>query len=123
MRIPALLLAFLLAGAAFAQGGDTRLKQLEMELQRVRQEQQAAYQQFQILQALQRNEGLEADPTSPLYVQEGQIPNYDDAVRAKQERQERLRYYSDEMRRLSERHQALEARATEVLQEIRAQAR
>jgi len=103
-----------------ADTGSTHYNAIESELNRVRQEQQAVYQQFQILQALQRNEGLEADPASPLYGPGGGIPNYDDVVRAKQERQERLRYYSEEMRRLSERHQNLDARAGGLIEELRA---
>jgi hypothetical protein len=117
MRIRALgLLLLALSGACLAQGGtEARMRDLEAELSRVRQEQQAVYQQFQILQALQRNEGLEADPTSPLYVQQGEIPNYDEAVRAKQERQERLRSYSEEMRRLSDRLMALENQSAPLI--------
>jgi hypothetical protein len=122
-HLPAVLVLLGLLGTAWAQENlDPRLAALEQELTRVRQEQQAVYQQFQILQALQRNEGLEADPTSALYAPEGSIPNYDDMVRARQERQERIRYYSDEMRRLSERHQVLEERAGPLLDEIRARA-
>lgn len=103
-----------------ADSGNTHFNAFESELNRVRQEQQAVYQQFQILQALQGNEGLEADPTSSLYVPGGGIPNYDDVVRAKQERQERVRYYSEEMRRLSERHRSLDIRAGSLIEELRA---
>lgn len=123
MRIPAFLLALLFSSLALAQSPDARLRQLEAELARVRQEQQSVFQQFQILQTLQRNEGMEADPTSPLYQQGGQIPNYDDAVKAKQEREYRLKNYSEELKRLSDRYQALESRAGPLMEQIRAQTR
>jgi hypothetical protein len=114
-------LVLVLAAPVWAQETrDPRLAALELELNRVRQEQQAVYQQFQIILALQRNEGMEVDPNSSLYMPESGIPNYDDVVRARQERQDRLRYYSEEMRRLSERHQVLEERAAPLLDEIRA---
>ena len=116
----AALVLVLAVPASAQEARDPRLAALELELNRVRQEQQAVYQQFQIMLALQRNEGLEVDPNSSLYMPESGIPNYDDVVRARQERQDRLRYYSEEMRRLSERHQVLEERAGPLLDEIRA---
>ena len=119
MRLAIGIVLFCVCGPLWADSGSARTNALESELNRVRQEQQAVYQQFQILQALQRNEGLEADPTSALYAPDGGIPNYDDAVRAKQERQERLKYYSEEMRRLSERHQSLDARAGSLIDAMR----
>ena len=120
MKTPALLLGLLFSGLAFAQGGDARLAQLEGELSRVRAEQQSVYQQFQILQALQKSDSADVAPAQLLNVPDGSAPSYDDGQRALREREARVRNYGEELRHLADRYQALEAQAAPLLEEIRA---
>lgn len=98
-----------------------QLKRLESALDAVRQEQQSVFQQFQMAEGLQRSEmqSIETGPP-PVYVPEGQAPSYNDAVRAKQERQDRLKHYSEELRRLSARYRELEGQSRSLVDQIRA---
>jgi hypothetical protein len=52
-------------------------------------------------------------------IEEGRPPSYDDAVRAKQERQARLQHYADEMRRLSDKYRELGNQGAGLVEEIR----
>jgi hypothetical protein len=120
-RIVALVLFVFVSGGALAQSGsDVELRRLTTLLDAIRQEQQSVYQQFQMTEALQRSEIKGAESASPaMEIQEGQAPSYDDAVRAKQERQTRLKYYADEMRHLSDRYRELGTQGTELMEEMR----
>ena len=97
-----------------------RVAQLEMALSHVQQEQQAVYQQFQMTQELRRNEIQE---NSPLAIQTPdammQAPyamgglkdnppqSYDDNVRLRRERQERIEQYTRDLNRLYSRYAEL----------------
>ena len=115
-----LLALMLVATVATAQ------TQIEPPLQRtqalllaVREEQHAVYQQFQMIQSLQQTELQSIDPASAAYVMPGQIPNYDDTARARQEQQARLRNYSSELQQLQARFRDLGTEAAQLVEQIR----
>lgn len=97
---------------------DLQLRRLESALDAVRHEQQVVYQQFQMTESLQRTE-LQATDSGLAYVPDGQPVNYDDAVRARQERQTRLDNYSNQLQALSARHRELETQSRALVEQIR----
>jgi len=114
------LLALLLAGMAVAHAQvDTPLQRTQALLQAVRDEQHAVYQQFQMIQSLQQAEMQSPDPAAAAYVAPGQIPNYDDTARARQEQQTRLKNYSYELQQLHARYRDLGTEATKLTEQIR----
>ncbi len=99
---------------------DPRVAQLEMVLNQVQQEQQATYQQFQMMQELRRNEMQESFPqamqtpsmaTQSPYATSGLIDNpsqnYDEKTRLQRERQERIQQYTLDLNRLYSRYNEL----------------
>lgn len=108
-------LAFLLSGVAFADAQtDAEIKRVEAELQRIQQEQQSLYQQFQMIQELRRTEmQMEAPPvtqSTPDYSTENPPPNYDELVRDKAKRDDRIKQYTAELNRNYARYRELEDR-------------
>jgi hypothetical protein len=95
-------------------------KRIRDELALVQQEQQAVFQQFQMMHELRR--GLENPPPTPppltMYDSGQSPPNYYDQVAAQQERAQRLVYYGQEMDRLFARYQELDARRKVLLEEL-----
>ena len=124
MRLITLALLMFLSTAVPAQSpaaeADALLKRAEAALLAVREEQQAVYQQFQMMQALQQLEMQNAtSASSPVYVPEGQIPNYDDVARARREQQDRLKGYAYELQQLYARHRDLGAEAAQLRDQVR----
>ena len=123
MRQITFALLMLLSAAALAQSAtdaDLPLKRAEAALAAVREAQHSVYQQFQMIQTLQQSELQSAGPAlSPVYVPEGQIPNYDDVARARQEQQDRLRNYALELQQLYARHRDLGIEAGQLLDQVR----
>lgn len=123
MRQIIFVLLMLLSAAAMAQSAadaDTPLRRAEAALSAVREEQHAVYQQFQMIQTLQQSEMQSSAPaSSSVYVPQGQIPNYDDVARARQEQQDRLRNYAYELQQLYARYRELGAEATQRLDQVR----
>jgi len=115
-----LLALMLLASAATAQTQDSQLRSTQAMLDAVREEQHAVYQQFQTIQSLQQAELQSADPAAAAYAAPGQIPNYDDMARARQEQQVRLKNYSYELQQLHTRYRDLGTEAAQLLDRIRA---
>jgi hypothetical protein len=115
-----LLALLLLATAATAQTQDSPLRSTQAMLDAVREEQRAVYQQFQMIQSLQQAELQSADPAAPAYVTPGQIPNYDDMAKARQEQQVRVKNYSYELQQLHMRYRDLGTEAAQLLDRIRA---
>ena len=111
--------AFLvIANLAMAQPqSDTPLQRTQALLEAVREEQRAVYQQFQMIQSLQQ---AELQNTDPVYVPQGQIPNYDDVARARQRQQARLQDYTSELQQLHARYRDLGAEAAQLLERMRA---
>lgn len=94
-----LLLPF---GWAAGQSGDPRLERLEAAYNRLQQEQQSRFQQFQMLQELRRNELQDASAPAGTRAysatgMDSRIVDYDDNARQQQQRQERLQRYDQEM--------------------------
>ncbi len=114
------LLGSSLAGSALAQTApsadpqpDPRIAQLETVLNRVQQEQQSVYQQFQMTQELRRNEIQEGHPlivqgpSGMGGVKDTPPVNYDDNIRMQRERQERIQQYDRDLNELHSRYSEL----------------
>ena len=125
MRFLAIMFV-LLASTAFAQQPevDAEIRQLQAQIGAIQQEQQSVYQQFQMVNTLRRDELQAANPAvienSPVYSSDNPPPNYDDVVRAKQARDERIRQYTSEVNTLFARYQDLEQQKQQVLARLRA---
>lgn len=96
-----------------------QIKDLESQVTRIQQEQQAAYQQFQLAQEMRRNSLQQADLAANPYANGpgiGTVPNYDDVVRMRQTQQAQIQQYTDDMNSLYGRYRELETRK-QVLQD------
>lgn len=118
--ILALLLFSGVTGPVYAQAApgsstepDPRLAQLEMALNHLSQEQQAVYQQFQMIQELRRNEIQDSQPlTAQGYLAMGGVKDvppasYDDNIRLQRERTERIQQYTRDLNQLYARYAEL----------------
>src|SRR6185312_11820391 len=97
-----LILALLLAGpAALAQNDagtdpaaraqlEARIRDVELALNRIGTEQQSVYQQFQMVQQMRASELQQSTQTYQSYTPDVSPPNYDDVVRERQARDDRL---------------------------------
>jgi len=124
MRRIAFFLFLLTVGVALAQtGNQSRLAQLEKVLASVQQEQQAVYQQFQMVQELRRSD------MQPLYRPEAQSPSvssmqslpsidYDENVSQQRAQQERIESHTREMNALYARYVELAAQRKALLDQI-----
>jgi hypothetical protein len=114
--------ALLLSGMASADPAtDAEIRRLESQLNLLQQEQQGVYQQFQMIQELRRTE-LEAQyplviQNSPQY-EMGSPPNYDDVVRQKNEREYRMKQYTDQLNGLYARYQEIENQKRALLEQL-----
>ncbi|MDO8991226.1 MAG: hypothetical protein Q7U91_16495 [Sideroxyarcus sp.] len=121
------LLYFLLltiSGAVYADADTAaRLSQLKTELSNVQQEQQSAYQNFQMTMELRRIEVQEASPPMNQYPYGMDLytppPNYDEVLRIQLEREKRIHQYTDFLSTLSERFLRLEEQRKQIIQQIR----
>lgn len=92
---------------------DPRLAQLEIALNHLSQEQQAVYQQFQMIQELRRNEIQDSQPlTVQGYLTMGGVKDappasYDDNIRLQRERTERIQQYTRDLSQLYARYAEL----------------
>ena len=114
-----LWLLLLLPGLVWADAeADAELRRIDALLTRIQQEQQTTFQQFQMIQELRRVEIQAANPpvvqNSPVYAQ-GTAPNYEDVARERQQRDDRIRLYTDELGRLYGRYQELEQQRASLL--------
>lgn len=105
-----------------------KLSRVESELNDVRQEQQAVYQNYQMTRDLRRLEVEEGSPPTSQYPYGRPIygtdlntppPNYDDVVRTQMERERRIQHYTDELKGLSARYLELEDRRKALLDLIK----
>jgi len=124
MRV-VLLAVCLSASIAFAQSPvQTEIFALQQQIASIQQEQQTVFQQFQMLQTFKRDEQQAANPqvieNSPIYSQDNPPPNYDDIVREKQARQDRIKQYTSDLNALFERHRALEQQKQALIARLRA---
>jgi hypothetical protein len=123
MKILFLILALLTVGRAAAETEESRLERLEAAYNRVQQEQQAVFQQFQMSQELRRNE-LEPPPSSPgirrysAMGEDSRALDYDENVRQQQARQERLLRYDREISRAYTRYLELASQKKALLDQM-----
>ena len=119
-RVAAFFLLAVFAGTAFAQSAnESQMRRLMALLDGIRQEHQSVYQQFQMTGTLQRSELRDVGTVPGIEVQEGAPPSYDDAVRARRDRQGRLNHYAEEMRRLSGCYRELANESASVVEQMR----
>ena len=120
-----MVLCLLLAtGVALADPAtDAETRQLQTQLAQIQQEQQAVFQQFQMLQELRRSERQAENPevihNSPVYSSDNPPPNYDDLVREKLAREERIDQYTTDLDNLFARYRVLEEQRKGVLERLR----
>ncbi|MDQ3184884.1 MAG: hypothetical protein M3Q16_00120 [Pseudomonadota bacterium] len=119
-----------LAGSVLAQTArvdpqpDPRIASLETVLNRVQQEQQSVYQQFQMTQELRRNEIQEGHPLivqGPAGmggVRDAPPTNYDDNIRLQRERQERIQQYTRDLNDLYSRYSELGERKRALVDQL-----
>ena len=120
----AALACALLLGTPAAQAQQDQIRRVRDELALVQQEQQAVFQQFQMVKELKH--GLENPPPPPpaLTMNDpnqsyGQsVPNYYDQVAAQEDRAQKLVSYGQEMDRLFAQYQDLDARRKALLEEL-----
>jgi hypothetical protein len=116
-------LLLFVSAAAFAEA-DTqdKLKLLEADLSSVRQEQQAVYQNYQMVRDMRLMEIQESIPPGSQYPQGMDIdtppPNFDEVFRMQMEREQRIRQYTDDLKGLSEHYLELEQERKVLLEEI-----
>ena len=118
--LAALVCALWVAPLIAAAAEQDPAKRVRDELTLVQQEQQAAFQQFQMVREL-RNELLAPPPVQPPLSGYGtgqSLPNYDDQVAAQRDRDQKLADYGQEMERLYARYQELDSRRKALVEEL-----
>lgn len=111
-----LIAAWLCAAPALADENEWRA--LTAAIETLQAEQQALYQQFQMLQSLQLNEQrLAYESVGP---QTGPPRSYEDVVREREEAQARATAYQAELDELYERYRELEREKQPLLERLRA---
>lgn len=124
MRYLILLLSFIVSMTVWAESTETReveIRQLEKTMARVSQESQATYQQFLVIQELRRNEMQESPDVIPqnLSGKSIPIPSYDDLLRRRQEKNERMEKYAADLDRLYTRYRELEREREAIFEKIK----
>ena len=120
MRTVLLLLLLALPLTIHADSA-AEVRQLEKALARLQQESQSIQQQFVMIQELRRNEMSEPAITVPQPKIPGQsvpIPNYNDLMQSKQERDQRIEKYTADLNRLYARYNELENEKQTILEQI-----
>lgn len=101
---------------------DAEILRIQAQLQRIQQDQQSTYQQFQMIQELRRAEMDAANPqvvqNPPIYPDGGQPPNYDDVVREKAERERRINQYTGQLDELYARYGEMDAQKKSLQQRL-----
>ncbi len=128
MRYLILLLLFIVSMTVLAEPPsepvatkDAEIRQLEKTMARISQESQASYQQFLMIQELRRNEMLESPDTIPpnLTGKSVPIPNFEDLMRRRQEKNDRMEKYSMDLDRLYTRYKELENEREAIFEKIK----
>jgi septal ring factor EnvC (AmiA/AmiB activator) len=107
-----LFLLLISSGLALADPDiNARLAQLETTINRLQQEQQSLYQQFQMMQELRK---IEMDANSPgtqnlssMESVDSRSVNYDEKIGLQRERQERIQKYTSDLGKLNSRYSEL----------------
>lgn len=98
-----------------------QIHDLESAIGRLQQEQQSAFQQFQIIQELRRDAQQANDAAIAAQYSSstmGSIPNYDDVERVRQQRLAVVQQYTDQMNALYARYRELDARKRALLDQL-----
>lgn len=109
---------------SIASKQDPRLAQLEMAVNRLNQEQQSVYQQFQMIQDLRRNEIQDGHPLivqgPPAMggVRDAPPTNYDENIRLQRERRERIQQHTQDLDRLYSRYAELGEQKKALLDQL-----
>jgi septal ring factor EnvC (AmiA/AmiB activator) len=119
------IVAFALIFSSFSfadPATDAEIRRLESQLNQLQQEQQSVYQQFQMIQELRRAE-IEAQypqviQNSPDYTMGNPPPNYDDVVRQKAERENRIKFYTEDLNRAYARYREIEDQKRALLERL-----
>ncbi|PXW88375.1 hypothetical protein C8R34_10758 [Nitrosomonas sp. Nm84] len=127
MRYLIILLLFIVSMAVLAESlsepavtKDAEISQLEKNMARISQESQATYQQFLMTQELRRNEMLEpATPPPNLTGESVPIPSYEDLMKRKQEKNDRMEQYTTDLDRLYTRYRELESEREAIFEKIK----
>ncbi len=121
-RILFFLLLFVPVAAFADDEAQEKLNLLEAMLDGVRQEQQAAYQNYRMTQELRLMEVQEGTPPRSQYPRGADLntppPDYDELIRAQTEREQRIQQYTDDLKNLSARYLELEEQRKELLEQI-----
>ena len=120
MYLSALVCALAVAQPGVVWGQVDAAKRIRDELALVQQEQQAVFQQFQMVREL-RNELLAPPLTQPGLSGYGMgqpPPNYEDVVAAQKYREQKLVEYSQQMEQLYARYQELDGRRQMLVEEL-----
>jgi hypothetical protein len=106
-------LACFLSTVALADAAtDAEIGRLQSQLDQLQHLQQSVYQQFQMIQELRRTEIDAQYPqviqNSPDYTMANPPPNYEDVVRQRAERDNRIKQYTDDLNRLYAQYRELD---------------
>ena len=115
-----LMLALLSSPAMSAESVQQQMRRVETALARIAQEQQAVYQQFNMVQELRRNDERQILPPLQSYSPPGTPPNYDDVKRQEEVRAQRVRDLQSELDRLYSRYRDLEEQKKPLLDTLSA---
>jgi hypothetical protein len=121
-----LLFAWLLCATALAADSqlEIEIRQLQAEIAHIQQNEQSVFQQFQMIDGLRRLELQAENPTvienSPIYSSDNPPPNYDDLVRQKRERKDRIDRYTAELNNLYARYRLLEEQRVGLIERLNA---
>ena len=110
-----LAVSIALPGAGRAQGTDEAVRALQQSLSLINQEQQAIFQQFEMIQQLRRANAEAATPP----IGGGPPGNYDDMAATKRTQAEREEAYVRELQDLYQRHRDLEQQKQPILDNLR----
>ena len=119
-QLRTLLTAILLlavAVAAASEADQDELRRLDFAVSRIQQEQQAAYQQFGMVQELRRSLMQQTTPPAPPAVSgvDGDLPSYDEQARQRRQVEEQLQRYAVELERLYARYRELDEQKRSLL--------
>ncbi|HET9663675.1 MAG TPA: hypothetical protein VFP00_05545 [Burkholderiales bacterium] len=109
------VMAALLFGWNAAHAASEEVKSLQDALSVLNQEQQAIYQQFQMIQQLRRSN---AEPVAPA-IGGGAPGNYDEMIATKRAQSEREEAYARELRDLYQRHRDIEREKQPIIENLR----
>jgi len=121
--LPFLLLC--ISASVFAgTGAQDELNRLEAALSGVRQEQQAVYQNYQMVRDMRLMEAQEGIPPRSKYPHGMDLdtppPNFDEVFRMQMQREQRIRQYTDDLKSLSERYLKMEQERKALLEQVKA---